>query len=70
VHAEVDGKMGCANDENQQVIDFDTFLKDGHHGVPRYRRLAVEEIYFSGHEAEEESVVFVRGLESVSENIC
>lgn len=70
MHAEVDDKMDFANDGNQQVIDFDTFRKDDHHGVPRYQRLAVEEIYSSGHEAEAESVAFVRGLGSVSENIC
>lgn len=71
VRAEVDGKMvDSANDGNQEAIGFDTFLKDDHHGVPRYRRLTVEVIYFSDHEAEEGSEVFVRDLEIVNENIC
>jgi hypothetical protein len=62
--------MDFANDGNQWVIDCDTFLKDGHHGVPRYQRLAVEVICSSGHEPEEENGAFVHGLESVSEDIC
>ncbi|GAM40646.1 hypothetical protein TCE0_039r13152 [Talaromyces pinophilus] len=62
--------MDFANDGIQQVIGFDTFRKDDHHGVPRYQRLAVEETYSSGHEAEEGSVAFVLGLGSVTENIC
>ena len=70
MHAEVGDKMGFASDGTQLGIDFDTFRKDDYHGVPRYQRLAMEEIYFAGHEAEEESVAFVRDLESASENIC